>query len=54
MMRRLIYTIVILAMSASVVCAQDYEKAFQEILKSFEQRSENAPSDLNKYLEDYP
>ena len=53
-MRRLIYTIVILAMSASVVCAQDYEKAFQEIQKSFEQRSENAPSDLNKYLEDYP
>ena len=54
MMKRLIYAIVLLVLSISIVCAQDYEKAYYDVQQAFEQRVETAQNDLKEYLEKYP
>ena len=54
MMKRLIYAIVLLVLSISRVCAQDYEKAYYDVQQAFEQRVETAQNDLKEYLEKYP
>ena len=53
-MRRLIYMVVVFVMSASVLYAQDYEKAFKDVQQSFDQRSSVAQDHLTEYLEQYP
>ena len=54
MMKRLVYTIVLLVSSASAVFAQDYETAFYDVQQCFEQRTETAQNNLKEYLEQYP
>lgn len=53
-MKRIIYVIVFLVLSASLVYAQDYEQAFDVVEQDFERRSSAAQANLQKYLEDYP
>lgn len=54
MMKRLIYALVFLAQSATIVYAQDYEQAFCDVQQSFEQRSAEAQHNIREYLKNYP
>lgn len=54
MMKRLIYAIAFLVLNVSIVCAQDYEKAYYDVQQSFEQRLETAQDSIREYLDTYP
>ena len=53
-MRRLIYIVVALVMGANILHAQDYEQAFKDVQRSFEQRTLDAHNELKNYQEAYP
>lgn len=53
-MKRLIYAIVFFTWGTTIVSAEDYKKAFDNVQQIFEQRSADALDNLEKYLNDYP